>query len=118
MKSADPFEHDDAAYVMGILDADERRAFEAHLMVCDACAERVRALRTTAALLDQIDEADLVRLDAEAEPVPDTLLPGLLRRAGVSRRRQRWITSGLSALAAACLIALAVIVWPSSGTSD
>jgi anti-sigma-K factor RskA len=34
-----------AAYVLGTLEPDERRAFEAHLATCAACAEEVRTLR-------------------------------------------------------------------------
>jgi anti-sigma-K factor RskA len=33
-----------AAYVLGALDADERRAFEAHLATCVVCGEEVRSL--------------------------------------------------------------------------
>jgi len=31
------------AYVLGALEADERRAFEAHLAECDRCAAEVRS---------------------------------------------------------------------------
>jgi len=47
-------------------------------------------------------------------PVPDTLLPCLLQAAGRERARRRWLTTGLGLLAAACTIALIVIVVPSS----
>ncbi len=39
------YEEDAAAYVLGCLDPDERRAFEAHVVECAACAETVRGLR-------------------------------------------------------------------------
>jgi hypothetical protein len=106
----DPFEHDDAAYVLNALPEPERAAFEAHLATCAACTGRVNALAATSALLADITAADL----AEPDPEPDTLLPGLLRRAAGARRRQRWLVNGLGGLAAACLIALAVAVWPTS----
>ena len=116
MRDVDAFEHDDAAYVMGLLSAPERAAFETHLKTCAACAERVRELSPTAAALDRITADDLLVLgEAADEPMPDTLLPGLLRRAGLRRRRQRRFTTGVSAFAAACLVALAVVVWPSGG---
>jgi anti-sigma factor RsiW len=110
----DPFEHDDAAYVLGVLDAPERAAFEAHLATCPDCRQRVAEQRATAAFLE------LVPRDfppAEPVPVPDTLLPGLLRRAARERRRRRLVTGGIGALAAACLVALAVVVWPSGSAA-
>jgi hypothetical protein len=107
----DPFVHFDGAYVLGALDADDRAAFEAHLATCDACRARVEEVRPTAALLAGMTGADLL---AEPVPMPDTLLPGLLRKAGVERTRRRWLTASLAAVAAACLIALVVVVWPST----
>ena len=35
-------------YVLGVLDATERAAFDAHLATCDTCASEVRALRSVA----------------------------------------------------------------------
>jgi hypothetical protein len=112
----DPFEHDDAAYVLGALSGPERAAFEAHLPTCDACTTRVDSLGRAATLLTDITATDLAEPDTASQP--DTLLPGLLRRAASARRRQRWLTGGLNALAAACLIALAVAVWPTAPASD
>lgn len=121
MSSADPFEDSDAAYVMGLLDTPARQAFEAHLATCQACAGRVRELQETTDFLVNVSEADLLALDQEdgayEPPPPDTLLPGLLRRAGLARRRQRVLTLGLSGLVAACLVALAVLVSSSSSSS-
>jgi hypothetical protein len=123
---ADAFEHDDAAYVMGLLTDAERVVFESHMRTCDACTESVRMLAATTDLLANVSEDDLLALgDYESddsqrtveEPMPDTLLPGLLRRAGVARRRQRWITTGAAGLAAASLIALVIVVWPASGSA-
>jgi hypothetical protein len=111
----DPFVHDDAAYVLGALSDDERRAFEAHLSICADCSARVAEVRDIPDLLAGITAADLAD-----EPVPDTLLPGLLRRGGRQRARQRWLVGGLGAAVAACLIAVAVVIWPfgsSGGTA-
>jgi hypothetical protein len=122
----DAFEHDDAAYVLGLLSDTERVAFESHMRSCDACTERVRTLAATTDLLAKVSEEDLLALgDADSlafsgtveAPMPDTLLPGLLRRAGVARRRQRWISTGVVGLAAASLIALVIVVWPSAGSA-
>jgi len=110
----DPFEHDDAAYVLNLLSEPERAAFEAHLTTCAACTGRVNALSATSVLLADITAAEL----AVPPPEPDTLLPGLLRRAASTRRRQRWLVNGLGGLAAACLIALAVTAWSTSHASQ
>ena len=105
----DPFQYDDAAYVLGALSDDERQAFEAHLATCADCRARVAEVRDVPTLLAGIGAAELVD-----ETPPETLLPGLLRRARQRRRRQRWLISGLGTVAAACLIALVVAVWPAT----
>jgi hypothetical protein len=112
--TTDPFEHDDAAYVLGALSGLEREVFEAHMGTCAACTARVNDLAGASTLLASITAADLAEPDAE----PETLVPGLLRRAASARRRQRWLVNGLGGLAAACLIAVAVAVWPTSQVSD
>lgn len=114
MTTIDPFEHDDAAFVLNALPEPERTVFEAHLATCAACAGRVNALAATSALLAEITAADV----AEPAPEPDTLLPGLLHRAAAARRRQRLLVNGLGGLAAACLIALTVALWPTTHTSQ
>jgi hypothetical protein len=113
MSTRDVFEHDDAAYVLGALSEPERLAFEAHLATCAACTARVREISALPGLLVGAQESDF---DDPGTP-PETLLPGLLRRAGAERRRQRWLVGGLAGLAAAFLIALLVSVLPSNGGS-
>ena len=109
MSTTDPHRYDDAAYVLGALDPDERAAFEAHLMTCAECAARVREINTLPGLLAGIDEGDLID-----DPMPETLLPSLLRAASRQRRRQRFFVGSLAAVAAACVTALIVALWPSS----
>ncbi|WP_375482834.1 anti-sigma factor family protein [uncultured Jatrophihabitans sp.] len=128
---SDAFSHLDAAYVLGALDSDDLAAFEAHLRTCAACRARVDELRPTVRVLAAAraagvtagvghdEAADDRRADDRdrAGPVPDTLLPGLLRRAGRERRRRRWAVTGIAAVAAACLVTLVVVLWPSSTPS-
>jgi hypothetical protein len=114
MTKVDPFEHDDAAYVLGALSPAERAAFEEHLQSCADCTARVREIEDVPDLLAGIAATDIVE---PPEPLPDTLLPGLIRRAAVRRRRQRWLIGGLASVAAACLIALVAVVWPTSSNS-
>jgi anti-sigma-K factor RskA len=109
--NADPFIHDDAAYVLGALSPEERAAFELHLRDCDACLRRVQELSGMASLLQDVTEADLLAID---ERPPDTLLPRLMREASARRRRSRTFIGALAAVAAACAISLVVVLWPSS----
>lgn len=87
----DPFAHDDAAYVLGALDAAERAAFEGHLRVCNDCCERVAraaALLPALATVSASDLLDAEEADVDARhPVPGDLLAGVQRRAGRRRRR-------------------------------
>src|SRR5688572_20733372 len=47
----DELKHDAAAYALGVLDAAERAAFEAHLTSCAECTAEVRQLRLAAGAL-------------------------------------------------------------------
>lgn len=109
MTTEDPFRYDDAAYVLGALSDDERRAFEEHLRTCDECTARVR----------EIEDVPLLLADVPApvdEPVPDTLLPALLRTARNERRRRR-IFAGAGSLVAAAAITVLAVVAADSGSS-
>ncbi|OIQ84547.1 anti-sigma-L factor RslA [mine drainage metagenome] len=106
----DPFEHDDAAYVLGLLSDEEDAAFVAHLATCVECTERVRQLAGLPAAPAGLTERDLD--EPVASPVPAPLLPGLLRRAAVAGRRRRWMVGALTGVAAAGLVALVLVVSP------
>lgn len=110
--TADPFRELDAAYVLGALSSDERRAFEAHLAVCPDCAAAVRGLAGLPGLLATVPLA-AVEDDgsgAGAEAPPDTLLPALVRQVRRETRTRRW-TVGLVAASAVAVIALGGIAW-------
>ena len=51
----DPFEHFDAAYVLGALDDTDRAAFEQHLPGCDECRQRVAELSGLPGLLAGVE---------------------------------------------------------------
>jgi hypothetical protein len=110
----DPYEFDDGAYVLNSLAPHERAAFEEHMSGCAACTARVREVQDVPWLLVDITTEDV----ASATPLPDTVLPGMLRRAREQRRRRRWLVGGLTSIAAACVIALVVMLRPSSSTPD
>jgi hypothetical protein len=95
--------HEDGAYVLGALSPEDRVAFERHLPGCDSCARTVRELAGLPGLLARVP-VEIVDSEKLPTPVPDTLLPALVRRARRSQRRRAWITGGLVAAAAAIAI--------------
>lgn len=112
----DPFEHDDAAYLLGALSPEETATFEAHLATCPECTARVAELADMPARLRGVTEADLDMFAApamNAGPVPDTLLPSLVREVRRSRRRTGLLAAG-GVLAAACVAAVLAIVLTAS----
>jgi hypothetical protein len=111
----DKFATFDAAYVLGALSPADRHAFEEHLAGCPSCAESVAELAGMPGLLARVPLAEILD-DTPPEPVPPTLLPGLLDEVGRRRRRRRWISGGTAFAAAACLILLLIVVIvPGSG---
>lgn len=84
-----------AAYVLGALTASERSAFEEHLADCAECRQAVTDMAGIPGLLSRVSPADL----ADPLPVPDTLVPGLLRAVRRSGRRRRVVVGLLSAAA-------------------
>ncbi|HEX3336354.1 MAG TPA: zf-HC2 domain-containing protein [Jatrophihabitans sp.] len=115
--TVDRFAHYDGAYVLNALDDQDRAEFEAHLVTCDECRARVAEVGPTAARLAGLSPADVEGEAASAGPIPDTLLPGLFRRAERERARRRLVSGSIAAVAAACLITLVAIVWPASPSS-
>ncbi|MDX6375285.1 MAG: hypothetical protein QOD98_4273 [Nocardioidaceae bacterium] len=92
-------EHEDGAYVLGALSPEDRVAFERHLPGCPECAQSVRELAGLPGLLARVP-VEILDPETLPVPVPDTLLPALVRRARRTQRRRTWITSGLVAAAA------------------
>ena len=90
-----------AAYVLGALPAGERATFEQHLTGCEDCRQTVAELAGLPGLLSRVSPADLT----DTAPVPDTLVPRLLREVRRSGRRRRLVVGGLAAAAVALAVA-------------
>jgi anti-sigma factor RsiW len=95
------------AYVLGALDADERRAAEQHLADCPACAAELAEFRGLTAHLDRVPVAEVTQ-----EPL--TPSPELYGRvaAAVSRPRRRWL---VAAAAAGVLAVGGAVTWIAVG---
>ncbi len=108
----DPYTLWDAAYVLGSLSSSQRREYEDHLAACPACKGAVSEISGMNALLALLGRDD-VPADEHTATVPPPLSPAvlatLMRRVGTRRRRTRWVTGAVAAVAAAVL-ALAVLV--------
>ena len=94
-------EHEDGAYVLGALSPDDRAEFERHLSGCRDCSAAVRDLAGLPGLLARVPQSVLEGSEP-VTPVPETLLPSLVRRARRTRRRRTWL---VAVAAAAVLLA-------------
>lgn len=95
-------EHD-AAYLLGALEPAERADYERHLPGCVRCRAGVEELAALPGLLSRV-------YGDPTPPVPDTLLPGLVRRVRAERLLARWRLGAAAALAGAAAAALIVVV--------
>ena len=95
----------DGSYVLGALSPAERQEFERHLDTCADCARSVRELAGLPGLLGRVDPLILESAPPH-EPVPDTLLPALVREVGKARRRRLFATVGVAAAAVVAAVAL------------
>lgn len=112
-----PFTHLDGSYVLGALSPAERQEFEEHLAHCGECSASVRQLAGLPGLLARVD-ADTLTVPVVDEPVPDTLLPSLVREVRRSRRRRAYVTAGLAAAAAVTVTVGSLGVAGSLGGND
>ena len=97
--TTDRFRDWDAAYVLGALDSEDRRAFERHLATCPVCSAAVAEFAGVPGILSKLSIEDAVALlaDNDVEVGVDDHLrdgvhtPGLVQRlaAAASRRRRR-----------------------------
>jgi hypothetical protein len=90
--------HDAGAYVLGALSPVERSAFQAHLAGCADCTRSVQELAGLPGLLARVP-ADVLE-PGEVSPLPETVLPALVRDVRRVQRRRTWTVVGTAAAAA------------------
>ena len=90
--------HWDGAYVLGALSASERSDFQAHLAGCAECARAVQELAGLPGLLGRVPAEVLESSDDL--PLPETLLPALLRESRRAGRRRIRFAVAVAAAAA------------------
>ena len=120
LDDADPFAMWDTAYLLGSLDAEERRQYEAHLSTCAECREAVAELSGMPALLALLDPDEVAALDEaspESPPLPPELLDSLLAKVSWRDRRRRRLSWTMAAAAAAAAVVIAVLVGIHPGSS-
>jgi Putative zinc-finger len=87
--------HLDGAYVLGALSPSERLEFERHLAGCRSCSASVRELAGLPGLLAQVQPEHLEA--PPAEPLPETLLPALVREVHRAQRRRSALVAAVAA---------------------
>jgi anti-sigma factor RsiW len=113
--TTDLFRDWDAAYVLGALDAEDRRSYEQHLSTCPACSAALADFAGIPGILSKLSTADAVELLADEDVtagLDDHLragahVPGLVQRLAVAtkrrRRRIRFAAIGAAAVVVAIL---------------
>ncbi|TWP45611.1 zf-HC2 domain-containing protein [Lentzea tibetensis] len=100
---------DVAAYVLGILDAEEVDAFENHLTECRRCALDLRDFAVVPDLIDEADAGGMLRGTAPERPDGKSVRV-MLDQVAARRRRRRWFVAQGVAAAAAGIIAVTAVV--------
>jgi hypothetical protein len=99
----------DGSYVLGSLAPAERAEFERHLAGCAECSRSVRELAGLPGLLSRVSPEVLDEV-SRTEPVPETLLPALVKEVRRTQRTRVLRTAGLAAAAAAVVAGGSVVV--------
>lgn len=117
-----PDDHDQfaqwaAAYTLGALDPDDRRAFETHLATCRTCAAELAELAPLPGLIAKTTPEDI---EHQPDPARAAAIADAARceLSALQRQSRRWrLTAGALAAAAAVLVAL-VVIDPDDGGND
>jgi Putative zinc-finger len=94
------------AYVLGALEASERRAIEEHLATCTACRETLLQFAHLPGLLHAVPVED-IETD-QPEPAPLTLTK--------KKRPRRWVLAAASVALASGVVSWGLVTAPASAT--
>ena len=95
--------HEDvAAYALGLLEGEERDAFERHLLGCRTCSSEVDSFAAMGELIKGVHPDDLL-----PQP-PDPQIESLLVRRAAAERRRRSLHRAFMTAAACALVAAGV----------
>ncbi|WP_298458612.1 anti-sigma factor [uncultured Cellulomonas sp.] len=127
----DPFEMDDAAYVLGALSPQERARYEAHLQTCDACTRSVTELaglpgvlrRLPADVVESLDDVTAADDDGADAGASSAVLARVVDAGEREDRRERRVrtlrwASALTTAAAALVVAALAWFGPGAGGRD
>jgi anti-sigma factor RsiW len=114
MSTSCVYAHLDGSYVLGALSPSERQEFERHLDDCPTCARAVEELAGLPGLLGKTDLAAIESPPAQP-PLPDTLLPTLVRQVRRQQRRRLLVTGAAAAAAATVLTVGSLTAFGGSG---
>jgi hypothetical protein len=103
------FDHlDVASYALGVLDAQGVADFEEHLITCDRCAAELESMLPVARLLAEVDRDTYFKTERSMR---DGQMYDRMRNVvALERRRTRYRTVGLSAVAAVLAIVAAISI--------
>jgi len=120
----DPFEMDDAAYLLGALSPAERVRYEQHLQTCDACSRSLTELaglpgvlrRLPVEVVQSMDDLEAQDPDGWSD-APPSVLDVVLDRAQREDRRARRVravrwASALTTAAAAVVVGILAFTLP------
>jgi anti-sigma factor RsiW len=103
------FEHlDVASYALGVLDPQGVADFEEHLVACDRCAAELESMLPVARLLAEVDRDTYFKTERSMRD--GQMFDRMRNVVALERRRSRYRTVGLSAVAAVLAIVAAVSI--------
>jgi len=92
-------EHTDvAAYALGVLGEQDRRAFEAHLSGCRFCTSELADLSGMRALLTSVEPPARARTNHASQPKGANVVQMPTRRKAKTRNVNRWLVSAAAGL--------------------